>query len=32
MKRGIGLAFVAATISGVAVFINGYGVRAPRDQ
>ena len=31
MKRGIGLAFGAAAISGVAVFINGYGVRAVPD-
>ena len=27
-KRGITLAFTAAAISGLAVFINGYGVRA----
>jgi drug/metabolite transporter (DMT)-like permease len=31
MRRGIALAFVAATISGVAVFLNGYGVRAVPD-
>jgi len=29
--RGIGLAFAAATISGVAVFVNGYGVRSVPD-
>jgi drug/metabolite transporter (DMT)-like permease len=28
MRRGILAAFAAATISGVAVFLNGYGVRA----
>jgi hypothetical protein len=30
-RKGIGLAFMAAAISGVAVFINGYGVRAVPD-
>jgi drug/metabolite transporter (DMT)-like permease len=29
--RGIGFAFAAAAISGVAVFVNGYGVRAVPD-
>ena len=29
--RGVTLAFAAATISGVAVFVNGYGVRAVPD-
>ena len=29
--RGLTLAFAAAGISGLAVFINGYGVRAVRD-
>jgi drug/metabolite transporter (DMT)-like permease len=30
-RTGIALAFVAAAISGVAVFVNGYGVRAVPD-
>jgi drug/metabolite transporter (DMT)-like permease len=30
-RRGIALAFVAAIVSGVAVFVNGYGVRAVPD-
>jgi len=30
-RRGIALAFVAAAVSGVAVFVNGYGVRAVPD-
>jgi len=30
-RRGIALAFVAAAASGVAVFVNGYGVRAVPD-
>jgi drug/metabolite transporter (DMT)-like permease len=29
--RGIGFAFAAAAISGVAIFVNGYGVRAVPD-
>jgi drug/metabolite transporter (DMT)-like permease len=29
--RGVGFAFAAATISGLAVFVNGYGVRAVPD-
>ena len=30
-RRGIGLAFAAAAVSGVAVFVNAYGVRAVPD-
>jgi drug/metabolite transporter (DMT)-like permease len=30
-RRGIGLAFAAAGVSGVAVFVNAYGVRAVPD-